>query len=69
MHLTQPRLLGANIAQQRDRHSRGAENAENDVIRAVGRKSEELFSKKRENYALGMEGAFSILYSNILKYF
>ena len=26
---------------QRNRHSRGAENTENDVIRAVGRKSEE----------------------------
>ena len=34
---------------QRDRYSREAENAENDVIRAIGRKSEE----REQNYALG----------------
>ena len=64
----QPRLPGRSFStRQRDRHSRGSENnPENDVIRAVGQKSEEekdflsatsdFLKKARKKLCPGIEG-------------
>ena len=63
----QPRLPGRSFStRQRDCHSRGSENPENDVIRAVGQKSEEekdflsatsdFFKKARKKLCPGIEG-------------